>query len=120
MAEPKSFRVFCAYRSPYPEPILFCKGEEVEVGQEFIDDPEWKDWVWCAGEHGIQAWVPKQYIEIRADKGVFIKDYNALELSVVVGETLRIHEIVNGFGMGEKKDGKRGWVPMKYLEPMEN
>jgi hypothetical protein len=113
----KRFLVIRDYCSPYPAPIIFREGEEVAVGQEFTEDPDWKDWVWCQGEQDNQAWVPKGYLAIRGRKGIFIKDYNALELSVTVGERLRIHEIVNGFGMGEKPDGTHGWVPMKVLEP---
>ena len=112
----KRYRVIQDYQSPYPDPIIFHKGEEVEVGKEFTDDPDWKDWVWCEGEHDNRAWVPKQYLEIHAKKGKFNTDYNALELSVVVGEMLIVHEIVNGFGMAEKADGTRGWVPMKNLQ----
>ena len=120
MGEPtKRYRVILNYQSPYPDPIIFHKGEEVFVGKEFTDDPDWKDWVWCEGKQGNQAWVPKQFLEIRANRGIFITDYNALELSVVVGETLDVHEIVNGFGMAEKSDGSHGWVPMKNLEPVE-
>jgi len=116
---PKSYRVIRDYQSPYPEPIVFCKGEEVKVGKEFTEDPDWKDWVWCEGKNDNKAWIPKQYLEIHANEGIFITDYNALELSVVVDEMLNIHEIVNGFGMAERPDGTRGWVPMKNLEPNE-
>jgi hypothetical protein len=117
MRDPRHYRVIEDYRSPYPAPIVFQAAEEVGVGREFAGNPDWKDWVWCQGEHGKEAWVPKQYLELRGDRGVFLKDYNARELSVAVGETLRVYEIVNGFGMGEKPDGARGWVPMKVLEP---
>jgi len=39
-----------------------------------------------------------------------------MELTVKIGEELLVYEIVNGFGMSEKPDGKRGWVPMKNIE----
>ncbi|MBN1451569.1 MAG: hypothetical protein JW963_11185 [Anaerolineales bacterium] len=121
MAErPKRYRVIQDYQSPYPAPIIFHKGEEVEVGNEFTDDPDWKDWVWCEGEHNNRAWVPKQYLETHAHKGIFITDYNAMELNVVVGETVNIHEIVNGFGMAEKQNGEHGWVPMKNLSQIKS
>ena len=113
------YHVIESYRSPYPDPIVFHKGEKVLIGKEFTDDPDWKDWVWCEGQSGNKAWVPKQYLEIMGEQGVFITDYDAQELSVAIGETLCIHEIVNGFGMAEKQNGKRGWVPMKNLESKE-
>jgi hypothetical protein len=48
--------------------------------------------------------------------GVFNRDYDAMELSVQVGEELVVYEIVNGFGMSEKTNGTKGWVPMKNME----
>ena len=112
----KKYRVIENYQSPYPEPIIFCKREKVIIGKEFTDNPDWKDWLWCEGQNDNQAWVPKQYLDIESGQGTLITDYNALELSVVIGETLSIHEIINGFGMAEKPDGTCGWVPMKCLE----
>jgi hypothetical protein len=117
--EPKLHRVIQDYQSPYPDPIIFFKGEEVTIGKEFTDDPDWKDWIWCEGQNDNQAWVPKQYLEIKEDTGIFLTDYNALELSVAIGEILSVYEIVNGFGMAEKQNGERGWVPLRNLEPIE-
>jgi hypothetical protein len=119
MQKPQRYHVIRDYQSPYPNPIVFHTGEEVEVGSEFGEDPDWKDWIWCEGEHENKAWVPKQYLKIHANRGIFITDYNAMELSVVIGETLKVHEIVNGFGMAEKSNGTRGWVPMRNLESKE-
>lgn len=115
----KQYGVIEDYQSPYSEPIIFYEGEMVTIGKEFTDDPDWKDWVWCKGQNENQAWVPKQYLEINASQGKFITDYNALELSVVVGEVLKIYEVVNGFGMAEKQNGERGWVPLKNLQNYE-
>jgi hypothetical protein len=111
------FQVVSAYKSPYPDPIVFQKGEKVTVGQGFKGDPEWAHWVWCTGTNGKQAWVPTQYLHIDGRNGTFKKDYNALELSVTVGERVVVYEVVNGFGMTEKTDGTRGWVPMKHMTP---
>ena len=116
MKEPTKYRVTKEYKSPYPDPIIFHKGDTVEVGQEFTDDPNWKDWIWCEGANDTKAWVPKQYLDIRERKGTFKRGYNAMELSVSVGEELVVYEIVNGFGMAEKPNGVRGWVPMKNME----
>ncbi len=114
--KPKHYKVIRDYESPYPYPIIFQKGEKVKIGQEFKEDPNWENWIWCESENGKKAWSPKQYINIDGTKGIFNKDYNAMELSVKIGEELLIYEIVNGFGMSEKLDGKRGWVPMKNME----
>lgn len=115
----KRYRVIEEYQSPYPEPIIFHKGETVIISKEFTDDPDWKDWVWCEGQNNNEAWVPKQYLEIERNTGIFTTGYNALELSVRTGELLTIYEIVNGFGMAEKSNGERGWVPLRNFEPIE-
>lgn len=117
--KPTKYRVIEAYISPYPDAIIFQEGDVVEVGKEFTDDPDWKDWVWCEGTGDTKAWVPRQYLDVNGDKGIFTRDYNAMELSASVGEELLVYEVVNGFGMSEKSDGTRGWVPIKNLERVE-
>jgi hypothetical protein len=48
---PRKYRVIEEYKSPYPNPIVFQEGEQVEIEKEFTDDPDWKNWVWCKGEN---------------------------------------------------------------------
>jgi hypothetical protein len=31
------------------------------------------------------------------------------------GEELLVYEEINGFGMAEKSDGKKGWVPLRNM-----
>jgi hypothetical protein len=109
------YTVIREYKSPYPVPIIFQIGEQVKVCQEFKEDSDWKDWIWCEGKNGKRAWVPKQYIAIDGNYAVFNRDYNAMELSVQVGERLVVYEIVNGFGMSEKTNGAKGWVPLRNM-----
>jgi hypothetical protein len=114
--KPEHYRVVKDYRSPYPDPIRFRKGEKVKIGQEFKDDPDWKNWIWCEGNRDNKAWVPREYIDIAGTSGMVNRDYDAMELSVQIGEELLVHEIVNGFGMSEKANGARGWVPIRNLD----
>jgi hypothetical protein len=113
--KPEHYRVVKEYKSPYPDPIVFQKGEKVKVGQEFKEDPDWKNWIWCEGSNK-KAWVPKKYVTIDGTNGIFNKDYDAMELSVESGERLVVYEIVNGFGMSERPDGTRGWVPIRNMK----
>ncbi|HKJ26293.1 MAG TPA: SH3 domain-containing protein [Anaerolineales bacterium] len=115
----KLFKVIEDYKSPYPEPNVFQAGEKVQVGEKFEDDPEWQDWFWCEGENQQKAWVPKLYLQMDGHVGVFIQDYNALELTLQVGEILTGFEEVNGFCMAENENGQKGWAPLKNLEVME-
>ena len=116
ITKPQRYRVIKDYESPYPDPMVFRKGEKVKVGREFKEDPDWKDWIWCEGSGEKKAWVPKQYVNIDGTSGTFNRDYNAVELSVRVGESLVVYEIVNGFGMSEKTSRARGWVPIRNME----
>lgn len=104
------------YKSPYPDPIVFQKGEKVKVCQEFKEDPDWENWIWCEGKNDKKAWVPKQYLNVDGRNGIFNRDYNAMELSVQIGEILVVYEIVNDFGMSERPDGTKGWVPIRNME----
>ena len=110
------YRVIKDYQSPYPDPILFRKGEQVTVGREFKDDPDWQDWRWCEGKKNNAAWVPIQYLTIEGKNGIFNRDYNARELTVHKGEIVTVYEMINGFGMADRGDGKKGWIPMRNLE----
>ncbi|MBT3240150.1 MAG: hypothetical protein HON98_05495 [Chloroflexi bacterium] len=113
---PDKYTVIKEYISPYPNSIFFFVGERIKVGKKFEDDPNWKDWIWCEGENSNKAWVPEQFIEIKGKEGVLLQDYDALELSVFPGEVVSIYKLINGFGMGEKADGTKGWVPLKNLD----
>ena len=118
--EPVHYCVIKAYESPYPDPIVLHEVDVVALGKEFTDDPDWQGWVWCEGTNGVKAWVPKPYLEQRGEIATLKRDYNAMELSVAIGEVLLVDEIVNGFGMAQKPDGTRGWVPMKHLARVQS
>ena len=110
------YRVLKDYESPFPDPIVFQKGERVSLGTKFEEDPDWQNLFWCEGKNGKKAWVPEDYLNSDGVNGIFNREYNAKELSVQVGEKLTVYEIVNGFGMSEKIDGTRGWVPMRNMK----
>ena len=112
----QKYRVKKDYQSPYPDPILFRKGEQVTVGREFKDDPDWQNWRWCEGKKNNAAWVPIQYLTIEGKSGILKRDYNARELTIHKGEKVTVNEVINGFGMAEKVDGNKGWIPMRNLE----
>jgi len=114
-----TYRVITEYISPYPDSILFHEGESVHMGKESVDDPEWKNWIRCKGDGGKEAWCPGEYVDILGDTGIFIRDYDAKELTVHKGEILSVGEQVNGFGIAVKDNRESGWVPMKFLEELK-
>ena len=114
--KPGDFVVIKGYQTPYPDSILFKEGERVIIGETFQDDPDWVDWIWCAGESENRAWVPKQYIQLTSGEWRLSRDYDAKELSINIGEILAVDQIINGFGMAVKSDSTKGWVPLKNLQ----
>ena len=111
-----TYRCIKEYRSPYPDSIAFIKGERVLIGEEYEGDPDWIDWIRCQAPDRREAWIPKSYLVINGDEGSLVRDHDALELSLSIGDVVEISEIVKGFGLAEKNDGRRGWAPMNHLE----
>lgn len=116
----KKYKVVKDYVSPYPEPLIFKKGEKVLPGKEYTDNPNWQNWIWCEGQSNKKAWVPKQFLIQEKNQWKLNQDYDAMELSVAAGEELIFHHEINGFVKAEKKDGESGWVPIENLEFLEN
>jgi len=79
IVKPERYRVIKDYRSPYPNPVVFQKGEKVEVCHE-KEDLDWKNWIWCKGKNDKKAWVPKQYLNGDGRKGILNRTYDAKEL----------------------------------------
>ena len=79
------------------------------VGQR---ESEWAGWVWCTNRDGKSRWVPEAYVERTGDTCVMLRDYEATELSVGVGEALVISgEEESGWIWCTNQAGQRGWVP---------
>jgi len=77
-----AYVVIKGYQTPYPDSILFNKSEPVQVGEKYLDDPDWVDWIWCEGENENAAWVPKQFIKFSSGEWRLDKYYDAMELSI--------------------------------------
>ena len=118
---PRSMRVCRRYDSPYPASIPFRAGETVTVGEEYREDPQWKGWVRCYGSPPKEAWAPRQFLAISGSRGVFKREYDARELSVVPGDTVLVHETVNGFArVTREQDREVGWVPLRCLSESQS
>jgi hypothetical protein len=110
--------VHTAYESPYPDHIRFAEGERVRVGEVSDHDADWPDWIRCYGEAGQEAWAPAEFLEVSGDAAVFLRDYDARELTVTPGEVFEAFETVNGFAWGRTDRSGSGWVPLKCLSPV--
>jgi hypothetical protein len=107
-------RVIADYRAPYPDPIAVAAGDEVSIDSSRKTD--WAGWVWCTNGAGKSGWVPEAYIERQGNTGRVRCDYDAIELTVHVGELLTIHKAESGFLWATNQAGQDGWVPSTYVE----
>ncbi len=106
----RSGRVVKSYTRLYDDPIQVKKGEVVRVTKRDL----WQDrylWLWCIAESAKEGWTPDSFIELNGEQGVMLRDYNAIELTVALGDNLTIIEEVNGWYWARKVTNEYGWVP---------
>jgi hypothetical protein len=113
-------RVTTSYEAQYADPITFHAGEEVAVTdreEPWQENPDWV-WVWCTDARGKSGWVPRGYVQRRGAAGVGLRDYSAVELTVVTGAMLTVEEEQAGWLLCVADDGRRGWVPLECMEKL--
>ncbi len=109
-------RVISDYQAPFPDPIQVKAGEEVAV--DIDKTTSISGWVWCTSRAGKSGWVPKNYLEQRGTEGLMKCDYNAIELTVHIGELLTVHKLESNFYWVTDGRGRQGWVPLEHVEPV--
>jgi hypothetical protein len=111
---PTRLRVIADYEAPYPDPIRVRAGEIVAV------DPEKKTniagWLWCTGKAGKSGWVPEAYLDRSGNTARLRGDYDAVELTIRVGNLLTAHKLESGFYWATDRNGRQGWVPAEHVE----
>jgi uncharacterized protein YgiM (DUF1202 family) len=112
----KHYQVISNYESAYPDPLVFSKGEMLKIGTETSD---WPGWVWCTNENGKSGWTPRSYIAIYEKFCKALKDYNASEITVKVGQTLVAEKEESGWIWVTNKTGKSGWIPLKNVKKIK-
>jgi hypothetical protein len=109
-------RVVRKYQSPYSEPLVISAGEELAISEK---ESEWSGWIWCTNRDGKSRWVPDKYVERKGDMGIALCDYEATELSVSVGEELRMGKEASGWIWCMNQKGQSGWVPEDHVERLQ-
>jgi len=109
-------RVTSAYQSPYSDPLVIRAGEELAIGEK---ESEWSGWVWCTNQSGKSRWVPEKYVQRRGDTALALRDYEATELTVSVGEELTMGEEESGWIWCTNQKGQSGWVPADHVETLQ-
>jgi len=107
-------RVIADYQAPYADPIVVNAGDEISIDSSKKTDLA--GWVWCTNRAGKGGWVPETYIERQGDVGYMSYNYNAIELTIRVGELLTVHKAESGFLWVTNQAGQDGWVPSTHVE----
>jgi hypothetical protein len=110
----QSARVIADYQAPYANPIVVGAGDEITIDSGKKTD--WVGWLWCTNRAGKSGWVPETYIERRGDTGRMRCRYDAMEMTIHVGEILTLHKAAAGFFWATNQEGQSGWVPSTHIE----
>lgn len=106
-----------AWQSVYRNPIRLRAGEIVNVERREVE-PEWQGWVFCVDSRGIGGWVSETYLQLEGSQATALRDYEATELDVKVGERLVSRHQEFGWAWAENERGENGWVPLRNLRAL--
>ena len=110
-------RVIIDYQAPFPDPIKANQGDMVTL--DLRKKTSIPGWIWCSDETGRSGWVPETCLEIQGTTGKMICDYDAIELTVGVGEILTVHREESEFYWVTNRNRGQGWVPVSHVERYE-
>ena len=103
------------HQSEFPNPIIVKQNDKVALIKK---GSVGSGWIYCETENGIKGWVPESYITIENETGIFLKDYDATELTVTKGEKLKLFYSESGWYWCERQDGATGWIPVENIEAL--
>jgi hypothetical protein len=116
MAEMRAL-VVADYRTRYHDPIRFDAGEIVHLGER---DHEWPAYVWTRLADDRAGWAPCDLLRpLDAERAETLASYDARELDVSVGQSLRLHDELGGWWWAQREDGAQGWVPARHLQVIQ-
>jgi hypothetical protein len=106
-------KVVHAYERPYADPV---KGR---AGNRLVPDLSRKTdlfgWIWCRNEAGQEGWAPRNWMTAEGEAFRLVRDFDAIELTVAVGQTVQVHFSESGFCWVTAPSGEVGWVPDAVL-----
>ncbi len=102
------------HQATYPDPITMRAGDTVELSGK---EDSWNGWIWiwCTNQQGKSGWVPKGHVEQIGDIWRARFAYDAIELSVHVGEELTVDKEESGWAWCTNQQGESGWIPVENI-----
>ncbi len=110
----RSGRVIKAHQRTYGDPMQVKQGEVLRVTKRELWDDRYP-WVWCVTASGKEGWMPESYVEINGEQGIARRDYNAVELTVTIGDNLTIFDETSGWYWVQSVRRDYGWVPFECV-----
>lgn len=101
-------RVTTPYRSEFPNPLKLAEGDRVTVD---LSKDQHAGWKFCRTGNNA-GWIPAAYLDVEGERGRIVRDYDATELSVEIGETLEVIEEESGWFRCRTGAGNTGWCPV--------
>lgn len=107
-------RVIADYTRSREDPITCSAGDSLTVGERY----DWNGaiWLWCTNQAGKSGWMPEGYVTIDGERGIAKVDYNAIELTVNVGDLLTVRDQSHQWAWCETAHGELGWIPLENIE----
>ncbi|MFX1496597.1 MAG: SH3 domain-containing protein [Promethearchaeota archaeon] len=112
----KDCRVVKNHTASFSVPLILKKGEKLRLETK---DSEWPGWIWVINKSKKSGWVPKSYLKIHGNNAIMLKDYDATELTVSIGEEFLIELEESGWIWVTSENGKSGWIPLENIEKIE-
>jgi len=107
-------RVISDYDAIYPDPISGQAGDQLAIDESRETDIP--GWVWCIHPSGKCGWTPVAWLDRQGNSARLLRDYDAIELTIRVGDRLVCHHELSGFMWVTDATGKGGWVPSSHVE----
>lgn len=106
-------RVVKPYQRPHTDPLAVCAGDEVTP--DFQKRTDLAGWAWCTAGDGRSGWTPRGWLREAGGRWRVTRDYDSVELTIVVDEELEILAEESGFYWATNQRGESGWVPCRNV-----
>ena len=100
------------HTATFPDPLVLEAGEQVHVGRA---DEQWPAFLWCTTVEGKGGWVPESFLQREGDVGAALRNYDACEMTVKIGDRVCVGERAGGWVWASNAAGESGWIPEECI-----
>jgi hypothetical protein len=105
------------WEATYADPLTGRVGEGIEATDRMEDWHATSGWTWrwCRDGRGREGWVPEALLVVNGTVAILREDYDAHEMTVLVGARVTVVRELAGWARCHTADGASGWVPLECL-----